>query len=302
MKNLIYLLFAALFIVSCDDGDILDVELDFEDELTLCPESSESYLLYKTKESPYESLSLLFPSNSTNDGIFNPEEGIVEGSMAINGTSVRFHYRTYNNNPENFICNLVPDETVTVTNNYEATSGTVEYFSTYVDDDNDGIPSSIEDENLDGDNDPSTNPTDTDGDGIPNYLDEDDDNDNVKTINEVPDANGDNNFDDSRDTDEDGIPDYLDDDDDGDGIITRYEDENGDKNPANDFAVDATIARYLDSNAQDEFLVEEFIENVYTRTISVHFTVHNVNITVLSTDEIDLGTYTLEVEFSTEDD
>ncbi|WP_053977750.1 hypothetical protein [Mangrovimonas xylaniphaga] len=302
MRNFIYLLFVAFFIVSCDDGDILDVELDFEDELTLCPETSESYLLYKTKESPYESLSLLFPSNSTNDGIFNPEDGIVEGSMAINGTNVRFHYRTYDNNPENFICNLVPDETVTVTNNYEATSGTVEYYSTFLDDDNDGIPSSVEDANLDGDNDPSTNPTDTDGDGIPDYLDEDDDNDNVKTKNEAPDPNGDNNFEDARDTDEDGTPDYLDNDDDGDGILTRYEDENGDKNPANDFAVDATIARYLDSNAQDEFPLDEFIENTYTRTISIYFTVHNVDITVLSTDEIDLGTYTLEVDFSTEED
>ncbi|WMI67429.1 hypothetical protein [Mangrovimonas sp. YM274] len=301
MRKLLYLLFIGLCITSCDDGDVLDVELDFDDELTLCSESSDAYLLYKTKEAPYESLSLLFPSNSTNDNIFNPEEGVVEGTLTINGSSVRFHYRTYDNNPENFICNLIPDETVTVTNNYEATSGTVEYYSTFVDDDNDGVPTSVEDKNEDGDNDPSTNPTDTDGDGIPDYLDEDDDNDNVKTINEAPDPNGDGSVDDARDTDEDLTPDYLDEDDDQDGVLTRYEDEDGNKNPADDFAVDSVIPRYLDNNAQDIFLLDEFIENTFTRTISVHFTIHNIDITVLSTDELDLGTYELEVEYSTEE-
>ena len=46
-----------------------------------------------------------------------------------------------------------------------------------LDDDNDGLLDTFEDANIDGDNDPLTNPTDTDSDGIPNHLDLDSDND-----------------------------------------------------------------------------------------------------------------------------
>ncbi|TMM56034.1 T9SS type B sorting domain-containing protein [Maribacter algarum] len=48
-----------------------------------------------------------------------------------------------------------------------------------LDDDNDGIRDLVEDPNLDGDNDPLTNPLDTDGDGFPNHLDIDADNDGI---------------------------------------------------------------------------------------------------------------------------
>ena len=48
-----------------------------------------------------------------------------------------------------------------------------------LDDDNDGILDTVEDENLDADNDPATNPSDKDGDGIPNYLDIDSDGDGI---------------------------------------------------------------------------------------------------------------------------
>ncbi|MBT8297687.1 MAG: hypothetical protein KJO52_05080, partial [Maribacter sp.] len=48
-----------------------------------------------------------------------------------------------------------------------------------VDDDGDGIIDVVEDENLDGDDNPATNPTDTDYDGYPNYLDIDSDNDGI---------------------------------------------------------------------------------------------------------------------------
>ncbi|MEP2279008.1 Ig-like domain-containing protein [Maribacter sp.] len=48
-----------------------------------------------------------------------------------------------------------------------------------LDDDNDGILDSVEDPNLDGDNDPLTDPLDTDNDGIPNHLDIDSDDDGI---------------------------------------------------------------------------------------------------------------------------
>ncbi|WP_238857846.1 gliding motility-associated C-terminal domain-containing protein [Poritiphilus flavus] len=50
---------------------------------------------------------------------------------------------------------------------------------TDLDDDNDGILDTEEDPNLDGDDDPLTNPIDTDQDGFPNHLDIDSDNDGI---------------------------------------------------------------------------------------------------------------------------
>ncbi|MDF4223402.1 hypothetical protein PXC01_17490, partial [Maribacter sp. M208] len=48
-----------------------------------------------------------------------------------------------------------------------------------LDDDNDGILDSVEDPNLDGDNDPLTDSLDTDNDGLPNHLDIDSDDDGI---------------------------------------------------------------------------------------------------------------------------
>jgi gliding motility-associated-like protein len=113
-----------------------------------------------------------------------------------------------------------------------------------LDSDNDGIVDSFEDLNLDGDNDPSTNPTDSDGDGFADYLDIDSDNDGIPdnieaqtTQDYLPpsgvDANG-NGLDDAYeangnvgifpvDTDGDSLPDYLDEDSDNDNVPDNIE-------------------------------------------------------------------------------
>jgi gliding motility-associated-like protein len=113
-----------------------------------------------------------------------------------------------------------------------------------LDSDNDGIVDSFEDLNADGDNDPSTDPTDTDLDGIPDYLDIDSDNDGIPdnieaqpALGYIPpsnaDANG-NGLDDAYeqdgnvglipvDTDSDGIPDYVDTDSDDDNVPDAIE-------------------------------------------------------------------------------
>ncbi len=77
------------------------------------------------------------------------------------------------------------------------------------DDDNDGVPTSIE---CAG----GVPCMDTDHDGTPDYLDTDDDGDGIPTMTEAPGGV-------RRDTDMDGTPDYLDVDDDGDGIPTATE-------------------------------------------------------------------------------
>jgi gliding motility-associated-like protein len=115
-----------------------------------------------------------------------------------------------------------------------------------IDDDGDGILDNVEDANTDGDNDPSTNPTDSDGDGMPNYLDLDADNDGVLDNLEAQDVlsfvepSGDdtdgNGLDDSYeqfpgsgdglspiDTEGDAVADYVDLDSDNDGLLDMTE-------------------------------------------------------------------------------
>jgi len=114
------------------------------------------------------------------------------------------------------------------------------------DDDNDGIIDAIEDKNLDGDNNPLTNPTDFDNDGVPNHLDVDSDNDGIiDNVESQPtegyispggidsDGNGlDDNYEETPgscgglvpiDSDLDSYPDYVDIDSDNDGILDNVE-------------------------------------------------------------------------------
>lgn len=113
-----------------------------------------------------------------------------------------------------------------------------------LDSDNDGILDTFEDLNLDGDNNPATDPTDADGDGIPDYLDIDSDDDGIpdnveaqttQTYSEPSGVDLNNNgLDDTYeqdgniglipvDTDGDGIPDYVDEDSDNDGVLDYIE-------------------------------------------------------------------------------
>jgi gliding motility-associated-like protein len=113
-----------------------------------------------------------------------------------------------------------------------------------LDSDDDGILDSFEDLNLDGDNDPATDPTDSDGDGFADYLDIDSDDDGIPdnveaqtTVDYIApsgvDANG-NGLDDAYeangvqgifpvDTDGDSLPDYLDEDSDNDNVPDNIE-------------------------------------------------------------------------------
>ena len=294
MRKLFYLLVLCVLVTACDDGDILEVELDFDKDLKLCSLDPGVYFLFDTKTNPSESLSLIFPKNATTALIFNPEANNFTSTFAINGSSTKFNYRTYNGNPENLICNLLPDASTTIINDYAATSGTVSTVTTIIDDDGDGIPSEIEDDNSDGDNNPATNPTDSDEDGIPDYLDADDDNDNVLTKDEKPNYSEADGLSKAQDTDGDGTPDYLDDDDDGDGVLTRLEDENLNGNPKDDrdeSTQTPTLARYLNADAKDTYDYQSFNKNSYNRIITVKFAISNVNLNVISLTEVDFGTY-----------
>jgi hypothetical protein len=304
MRYFILVLFLGFLLWACDDGDIITVELEFDKELQRCDNNTEDFLLYDVISDPNESLSLIFPRDEITEALFTTvisEDDPV--TRQIDGNNTRFIYRTYNRAPD--FCQIINDGDLVITGDYEAESGTFEAWTALVDSDDDGIPTVDEDENLDGDNDPATNPTDTDGDDIPNYLDQDDDNDNVLTaLEDDDDDNDDNPFTNARDTDGDGTPDYLDKDDDGDGTDTILEDENGDQNLFNDFDLESpnlNTPRFLDPEADADFEGGNLINNEYTREYTTTFIVNEVNLGIINYTRLLFGTYVTTQTVSSND-
>ena len=134
MRKLLFLLAISIFLFnSCDDGEVIDINLDFDEELQLCS-SNLNYVVYTTKDDPYESLTLLFPVNDINNLIFDPVDNPHTGTLTINGSSIRFNYRTYDGDPvDQLICEEIPSSTVRITNDYPASSGKVNYETTFED-------------------------------------------------------------------------------------------------------------------------------------------------------------------------
>ena len=246
MRKFLYILCFGLLLTTCDDGDVFEVTLDFSDEFKQCG----SLVFFKTNQSSSESLSIQFGSLTMEDILEVDDTNVYENSFPLGGSNV-FNYRSYGRTPsDNFFCNDVPPSNLQIERDEISVSGDVFIRTVLVEDDNDGIPAEFEDDNLDGDNDPDTNPTDTDSDGIPDYLDADDDGDNVLTIDEIDNSDGDNdpttnpkNTDANSSMNPDTTPDYLDTDDDGDGVLTR--DEEGanppDNDPTNDITIDTNL-------------------------------------------------------------
>lgn len=279
----IAILSSLLFSWSCNDGDIITVEFDFEDTFRACGETD--LVFYKTKEEPGESLSI-FLTDITVANILDFEGN--ENTITKTGI---FNYRTYNNSslPNGLFCSDVPPAEVKIIQDYESNStAIIDVLLTK--DDNDGIPAHLEDENLDNDNDPSTNPTDTDGDGIPNYLDVDDDGDNVLTKDEKPDPNNDGFLDDAQDTDGDGTPDYLDNDDDGDGVLTRDEEtDTQDQNPRNDESDSTVGPDYLNENIAIAVPASAYRTHNVVLDYLITMKITGISLEILSQDELDFG-------------
>ncbi|MGK0322678.1 MAG: hypothetical protein ACJAR4_000705 [Psychroserpens sp.] len=311
MRNLIYICFIGLIASSCDDGDIFEVSLEFEQDLELCIDiNEENFLLYETKLDPNESLSLLFPSNTVNNPLLNPTEynstdpvGYI-GTILIDNSNTRFNYRTYNGDPNDLICQSIVNPGTQIIDDYPAAAGAqASFISTFEDDDNDGILTEFEGRGAQAADGSYPDAQDTDLDGLPDYIDEDDDNDGIMTIDEDADDNDDGNPDDALNSNEaqedaDGeirLPNYLDNDDDGDGTFSANENENGNGSLLDDIdqTVDSnnTTPRYLDPLAIESFDPAAIIPTSYIRTIRVNVTILNANIGILSTDIIELGTY-----------
>lgn len=289
MRKLFYFLSLCLFITNCNDGDILTVELDFDDTYEYCGE----LVFYKTKSDPSESLTIEL--NTTLEELIELDDDnqliLASDTFEINGTTNTFNYRTYSETlPSDYFCEDVTPN-INITGNSESESGTITVTMELSEDDGDGIPAEIEDENLDEDNDPSTNPNDYDGDGIPDYLDDDDDGDNVPTSTENPNYSTTEGLINAQDTDEDGIPDYLDDDDDGDGVLTRDEEnESTDENPTNDITQNNVGPDYLNDQISNVVAATAYREHTIEQTFTISTTVTNFDLPPLSQTEYQFGT------------
>lgn len=305
MLRRFFILFSLLLLTTCDDGDIITVELVFDQELERCENDTESYLIYDLREDPSESLSLIIPRNDTNDLLFSePTTPGAPEELLINGSTVRFLYRTYNravvsSGTDQELCDVIPPSDLNIVEDYEATSGSVFITTTIDDDDGDGIPSDLEGRGAIDANGDYPDAADSDGDGIADYLDEDDDNDNVKTVREIDTDNLDGDNDPTTnplDTDLDGTPDYLDDDDDDDLILTINEDANGDMDPTNDQNTNADnqlVPHYLNSLEDTDYGSPGFREdNTYTRTVFTSFLVTGIDLQILTAEAVDLGVLT----------
>lgn len=316
MMRHFYILLCFLFLVACDDGDILTVDLDFDKELERCTNDNASYLIYDLRDDPNESLSLIIPRSTENESLFT--SATTEGSpveLTIDATNVRFIYRTYNRAVESGeLCEVIQPSGLSIVEDYEATSGKVIITTTIEDDDNDGVPNEFEGiSGLPNENGIFMDSLDTDGDGIPNYIDDDDDNDNVKTSNEIDNSDGDDDpTTNPLNTDldlpnGDNLPDYLDADDDGDGVPTRLEDANGENGPGDDRANNSEnilVPHYLNIEETISYTFEDYdaFENKYTRTVKTVFTVEDIDLNILRSTIVDFGTLITTFELPLEED
>lgn len=279
MKKIITVFLCALLASSCDDGDIIVTNFEFEGQSLQWCGNEDSQVFYKiNNDGVNEAIALtLNVTRASENLLFEAEEEEFRFDIS---ESNRVIYRTFSGEVgSDYFCNQIPPTNPTVAEEYHSTSGGQVVITSALrntdDHDQDGVPSAVEmqvsaPQEADG-------YPDTDGDGIPDYLDVDDDNDNVLTQTEIE-VTADQTADGYPDTDGDGTPDYLDTDDDGDGVITRYEDLNESLNPADDINENG-IPLYLDPGFSDSVQIDQFRPNTFNR--SFRYTVQVLNLTLV---------------------
>ena len=260
MRKLFFIsIFLSLF-SSCNDGDIIVTDFNFEaSNLNNCGGPG-AYVFYNINNSLFaESISLFL---ETSDILFL-ESGIVE--YVLNGITYAVNYRKYDNDiADDYFCSNIPPTTPSVTIEFLGASGIAVLTTIVTKNDEDGIEED------------STSNLDTDNDGLLNYFDNDDDGDNVPTLNELGSEflTGNNEF--PLDTDNDGIYDYLDNDDDDDAILTRYEDANADLDPTNDFTDTNSDPDYLIATIAQSTIIDQYRIHSFQLTSDIELVINNL--------------------------
>lgn len=275
MKKLVALIILAA-IVSCDDGDLIVEDLNFENAtVQACDipvdEDISEYLFYIINDTDFETISL---DLNTTDNILTEER--IYGPYSLGSNNLEYR-KLSGAAGSTYYCNDVPPASPSTTQAFIGEAGNIMIGTTIVEEDNDGISAIDEGINL---SDLSLS-RDTDGDGLPDYKDEDDDGDNVLTVNEgvnLTDLSLSQNTD-ANVPNGDMIPDYLDADDDGDGIPTIQEDLNRDLNPRNDII--GTTPNYLNAAATVAAspAIDRYIQHNFTNTATLDITIEDLTMT-----------------------
>ena len=260
MRKLFFIFILFSLFYSCNDGEIIVTDFNFEaSNLNNCGGPG-AYIFYNINNSlSAESISLIL---ETSDVLFF-ESGTVE--YVLNGDTYVVNYRKYDGDiTDSYFCSNIPPTSPGVSIEYLGASGIALLTTIVTRDDEDGI-----------EEDPESN-LDTDNDGLLNYFDNDDDGDNVPTVNELGAGflSGNNEF--PLDTDNDGIFDYLDIDDDGDTILTRYEDANGDLDPTNDFTGTSDDPDYLTAAIANSNAIDQYRIHSYQITSDIELVINNL--------------------------
>jgi len=260
MKKIIFILSLSLSLFSCNDGDIIVTDFNFNPtNLDNCGGPGDYVFFNINNSATAESISLQLETNE----ILFLDSGVQE--YVLNGSSNTVNYRKYTADVTNdYFCSNIPPTAPTVSIEYIGASGIAELTTIATKDDEDGIEEDI------------TSDLDTDGDELLNYLDDDDDGDNVPTLIELGADFLEGNTEEPLDTDNDGIPDYLDDDDDGDGILTRYEDTNGDLDPTNDITDPLNGPDYLNENVSDTNIIDQYRVHSFKLVSGISLVIRNL--------------------------
>ena len=260
MRKLFFISILLSLFSSCNDGDIIVTDFNFEaSNLNNCGGPG-AYVFYNINNSLFaESISLVL---ETSDILFL-ESGTVE--YVLNGITYAVNYRKYDNDiTDDYFCSNIPPTMPSVTIEFLGASGIAVLTTIVTKNDEDGIEED------------STSNLDTDNDGLLNYFDNDDDGDNVPTLNELGSEflTGNNEF--PLDTDNDGIYDYLDNDDDDDAILTRYEDANADLDPTNDFTDTNSDPDYLIATIAQSTIIDQYRIHSFQLTSDIELVINNL--------------------------
>ena len=271
MRNIFYITFLLIVFSSCNDGDIIINNFEFEDaSIKSCGKNGRPKVFFKINtENVFESISLVTNNTAISDSasvLTTNIENVIRFDLDnIN----KINYRVYDGTiTSDYFCNSLPPSTPKVIQEFISVGGTVVITTetataNETDTDGDGVPNNEEE------------PGDTDDDGILNINDIDDDGDNVLTKVEITNGSGDEvNAAGDRDTDQDGIPNYLDDDDDGDGKLTKFEVQEADQLPTDAENIENELAFYLDrtkTNALSEVTatIQNKIDTKYRSFITI---------------------------------
>lgn len=249
IRFLVISFFLPLILQSCDDGEIIVTSFDFDEaELENCGTLG-NYVFYKVNPDAKESLSLKL---GVTDSLYR-EAGT--NNYPINGTTNFVNYRTYDGDlGSGYFCSSIPPTSPSVVVDYRAAAGIAEFTTEFSFEDGDNVPELVEfDGDTDGDGLRNVSDLDDDGDNVPTSRELDTEN-----------LDGDDDpFTNPLDTDGDGAADYLDEDDDGDRVLTRNEDEDMDLDPTNDISDETVGPDYLNENVANTYEVNEYREHTY---------------------------------------